>query len=162
MDFHLLCYDFLALWFQYQFPLGSWELCKMLAHIPIFFGHHHIRLSSRCFHSLPTNSEGEPPAWQECAPACDAADLVSPHDSKAKDCNLSCFSYCIGVRSMHCERSEPELTLRSGLGASTARMVITIHLVTVGRAVDDEDSFREYLNSCSGTARICHYCNAKN
>lgn len=62
---------------------------------------------------------------------------------------------------MHCERSEPELRLRSGLGASTARMVITIHLVTVGRAVDDEDSFREYLNPCSGTARTCHYCNAK-
>lgn len=62
---------------------------------------------------------------------------------------------------MHCERSEPELTLRSGLGASTARMVITIHLVTVGRAVDDEDSFREYWNPCVGIARIGHHCNAQ-
>ena len=86
---------------------------------------------------------------RSAAPIANVADLVSTHDYQTKDCNLGGVLSCLGVRSARYERSNPELIVSSGVGASAARMALCIHLVTVGRPVNDEDSYRESLHPCS-------------
>ena len=46
----------------------------------------------------------------------------------------------------------------SGLASSTARMVTTIHLVTQGRAVNNEDNYGRYYYSCPcASYQICQF-----